>query len=168
MNKKDKLEIQALCLEKKAVSSKFIDPKSIVVGHWPRLKCQYGCSAYGRTLCCPPYAPEPDETKKIIADFNIGLLVRFKSYKGLTKTIVQMEREVFLKDYHKVISFGAGPCNLCEECSLSQCKFPKLVRPSMEGCGIDVYTTARNNDYPIHALKSKDDQENCYGLILIE
>lgn len=38
----------------------------------------------------------------------------------------------------------------------------------MEACGIDVYSTARNNGFPIYVLKSKDEIENCYGLILIE
>ena len=86
----------------------------------------------------------------------------------MTKTIAKIEKDIFLKNYHKVISFGAGPCRLCKECSLSECKFPQIARPSMEACGIDVYATARNNGFPINVLKSKKEEENCYGLILIE
>lgn len=164
----DKIEIRNLCREKKAINSKFIDPKSITIGCWTRFKCQYGCSAYNTNLCCPPYSPTPDETKKVIADYNLALLIHFGGDIKVSKTIVQIEREVFLKNYHKVISFVAGPCTLCKECSLSECDFPKLARPSMEACGIDVYSTARNNGFPINVLKSKDEERNHYGLLLIE
>lgn len=168
MKKSDKIEIEKLCLENKALSSKYIDPKSIVIGYWTRYKCRYGCPGYGKSLCCPPHTPTPDETKKIISGYKLGLLVHFGDDVRLTKTIATIEREIFLKNYHKVISFGAGPCRLCKECSLTECKFPKLARPSMEGCGIDVYSTARNNDFSIKVLKSKDEKGNYYGLILVE
>lgn len=169
MNEEDRSDIQAICRKKKAIDSKFIDPKSIVVGYWTRYKCQYGCQAYGKSLCCPPHSPTPDETKKIIADFNLGLLIRFGGdIKRVTKAIVRIEREIFLKNYHKVISFGAGFCYLCNGCSLSECKVPRIARPSMEACGIDVYITARNNGFPIKVLKSREEETNCYGLILIE
>jgi len=168
MNENDKTDIQALCKENKAINSKFIDPKSIAIGHWTRFKCQYGCPGFNKSLCCPPNSPTPDETKKIVADYELGLLIHFGGDVRVTKTIVNIEREVFLKNYYKVISFGAGPCKLCKECSLSDCKFPKIARPSMEACGIDVYATARNNGFPINVLKSKDEEENCYGLLLIE
>jgi len=36
--------------------AKIIDPKSVVVGDWVRLKCQYGCGGYGKNLTCPPYS----------------------------------------------------------------------------------------------------------------
>ena len=155
MNKKDQIAVQDFCKKNKAIGSKFIDPKSIVMGHWPRYKCQYGCGAYGRNLCCPPYSPSPDETIKIISDFELGLLVHFGGDVRVTKTIAKIEKDIFLKNYHKVISFGAGPCRLCKECSLSDCKFPQIARPSMEACGIDVYATARNNGFPINVLKKK-------------
>lgn len=164
----DKSKIEALCVSSKAKDVKFIDPKSIVIGYWTIYKCRYGCEAYGKSLCCPPYTPTADETKKIISDYKIGLLVHFGGDVRVTKTIAKIEREIFLRDYHKAISFGAGPCKLCKECSLSECKVPTLARPSMEACGIDVYSTARNNGFPIQVLKSKDEEENCYGLILIE
>ena len=71
-------------------------------------------------------------------------------------------------DYYKAISFGAGPCRLCKECDMLECKFPKLARPSMEACGIDVYSTARNNGFPLQVLTSKEEEQNRYALLLIE
>ena len=97
MNDKDINEIQAICLEKKATDSKIIDPASIVMAHWTRHKCQYGCPGYGKNLCCPPHSPTPDETKKILADYTIGLLIHFDSGAKITKAMAEIEREAFLK-----------------------------------------------------------------------
>ncbi len=168
MNQTDKRQIETLCKDHKAIDFKFIDPGSVVVGYWTRYKCQYGCGAYGKNLCCPPHSPTPDETKKILSDYTLGMLVHFGGDVKVTKAIAAIERKVFLMNYYKVISLGAGPCRLCKECSLSECKIPKLARPSMEACGIDVYATVHNNEFPLQVLTNKEQSENCYGLILIE
>lgn len=168
MNENDKIKFQKLCVKNKAINSKYIDSQSIIIGYWTRYKCQYGCPAYNKSLCCPPNCPAPDETKKIIADYKLGLLIHFGGGVSVTKTIVKIEREIFLNNYYKVISFGAGPCRLCKACPGTECKFPQIARPSMEGCGIDVYATARNNGFPINVLKTRNETENCYGLLLIE
>jgi predicted metal-binding protein len=168
MIEQDKIDIQKLCLEKKAINSKFIAPESIIVGYWPRYKCQYGCAGYGKSLCCPPHSPTPDETKKIVIDYQLGLLIHFGGDVPVTKTIAELEREVFLRNYYKVIGFGSGPCKLCKECTLTHCKVPTLARASMEACGMDVYATVRNNGFSINVLKSKEETESCFGLLLIE
>jgi predicted metal-binding protein len=87
MIEQDKIDIQKLCLDKKAINCKFIDPGSIVVGYWPRFKCQYGCAGYGKSLCCPPHSPTPDETKKIVTDYKLRLLIHFGGNVPVTKTI---------------------------------------------------------------------------------
>jgi predicted metal-binding protein len=131
-------------------------------------KCQYGCSGYNTNLCCPPYSPNADTTKTIVSNFNLALLIHFGPKGKISKSVVQIEREIFLDNFPKVISYGAGPCTICKECSFTECKFPYLARPSMEACGIDVYSTAKNNGFPINVLKSKDEVQNYYGLLLIE
>ena len=167
MNEQEKKELQALCLDMKAERSVFIDPASIKLGPWTRYKCQYGCNAYGKNLCCPPHSPTAEETEKILADYRSGLLVMFGSTQ-ISPTIAQLERALFLKNYYKVISFGAGPCKLCKECSLSNCTNPRLARPSMEACGIDVYATLRNNGINLEVLRSRQDAQKRIGLLLIE
>ena len=167
MDGKEKDAIQELCLKKQVVRSEFINPDSIVIEQWTRFKCQYGCRGYGKSLCCPPHSPTPEETLKIIAAYRIGLLLQFNGTQ-VTKAIAEIEREIFLKNFYKVISFGAGPCRLCKECTLTECTVPALARPSMEACGIDVYQTVRNNGFEINVLQSKDEQQKRFGLVLIE
>ena len=36
---------------------RWIDPKAIVVAHWVRMKCLFGCEDYGRNAACPPNTP---------------------------------------------------------------------------------------------------------------
>ncbi len=38
----------------------------------------------------------------------------------------------------------------------------------MEACGIDVYATARGNGFPIEVVKDETDDQNYYGVVLIE
>ena len=86
----------------------------------------------------------------------------------MTKSVVALEREVFLAGYYKALAFGAGPCNLCKSCPEEGCKHPDKARPSMEACGIDVFSTARNNGYPIEVVVDESSEQNYYGLLLIE
>jgi hypothetical protein len=38
----------------------------------------------------------------------------------------------------------------------------------MEGCGIDVYQTARNNGFPIRTLRERTETRNTYCLMMVD
>jgi hypothetical protein len=38
----------------------------------------------------------------------------------------------------------------------------------MEACGIDVFRTVRDNGFTIHVLRTHEDEQNQYGVILVE
>jgi len=62
---------------------------------------------------------------------------------------------------------GAGPCDLCACCRAGEeCPSPELARPSMEGCGIDVFATVRAAGWQIETVKSKDDEYRYFALVL--
>ncbi len=106
----------------------------IMVADWVRFKCRYGCRAYGKHLCCPPYAPTPEEMRNVIAEYKTAILARFETVPGpgidpkhthhylqnsiahLHKTVYQMEIKAFLSGYYKALGFYAMPCALCETC----------------------------------------------------
>jgi len=56
----------------------------------------------------------------------------------------------------------------CSACPGEGCRHPEKARPSMEACGIDVYATARGNGFPIEVVKDETDDQNYYGVVLIE
>ena len=154
--------------------AKGIDPRSVATAEWVRMKCQFGCTGFGSSLCCPPRTPTPDITRKVIDSYETAILLHRRLKKGekskiLNEVMVGLEIEIFLDGYYKAWSMGSGPCRLCKECDLaSPCKHGHEARPSMEACGIDVYKTARDNGFHIEVVKTHDDERNAFGLILVE
>ena len=157
-----------LALKKGALEAKVIDASTVKTAAWTRLKCQFGCAHYGTSLCCPPYTPTAEETQKAIDNYSFALLTRFPSISDVRRGIPEIEREIFIDGKYKAIGFAAGRCRLCSECNFKTCIYPRSARPSMEGVGIDVYETSRNNGFIIEVLKSRDALGNYFGLVLIE
>ena len=155
-------------IELGAVDAKIINAETIVTAAWVRLKCQYGCGAYNSNLCCPPHTPGAEETRKVIDCYSKALMIHKKKVGSVTETIAALEREIFLSGYYKAFGFGAGGCFLCGKCPEDGCSNPHQARPGLEGCGIDVYATARANGFPIEVVRNHDSDQNYYGIVLIE
>jgi predicted metal-binding protein len=151
-----------------AVEARIISAETIITAPWVRLKCQFGCAGYNASYCCPPHSPTPEETRSVVDCYEKAVLVHGTGLGAITKIIVKLEREIFLAGYYKALGFGSGPCHLCKECPEEGCKHPGKARPSMEACGIDVYATARLNNFPIKVAKDRKSEENYYGVVLIE
>ena len=157
---------------------KIIDPKHVVTAEWVRLKCQYGCRGYGRYLTCPPYSPTPAYTQKMLEDYSKALIIVYDIPSGnrertrrkkLRRDVAKLERDMFLDGYYKALGMTCGPCNLCRECTLSYpCKYEDIARPSMEACGIDVYTTLANVGYELKVVRSYEEGCKFCSLLLIE
>jgi predicted metal-binding protein len=152
-----------------AVDAKVIEAKDVVVQDWVRLKCQYGCGNYGKSLTCPPYSPAPDQMRHVLSGYSYAILMRLPDESMTTHDLVaRLERHAFLAGYYSAWGIGAGPCERCTECNLEHCVFPRLARPSMESCGIDVYATARKNEFHIEVLKTRRQKPTYFGLLLVK
>jgi predicted metal-binding protein len=103
-------------LELGATDAKIIPSEKIVIENRILLKCKLGCEKYGQTLACPPYAPLPDEIRKIVREYRYVMFMKFKSraqgdsklIKNLTKTNqksitpeMKAEVESFWSDWNK-------------------------------------------------------------------
>ena len=166
-------EILRLAERGGATNSRLIKSRDVVVRDWVRFKCQFGCPNYGQRLTCPPYSPTPDRTRKILGEYGEAMLLEFREddgrkWRSVNKAMVDLEREVFLAGYPASIGLASGPCHFCEKCNLEGCIHPHLARPSMESCGIDVFTTARNAGFQIEVVKNRKQKPIHFGLLLIE
>jgi predicted metal-binding protein len=66
-------------------------------------------------------------------------------------------------------TMGAGPCDICGACARGEdCPTPEKARPSMEGCGIDVLTTARNAGWQADTVKSRSDPYQLFACVLVD
>src|SRR5512136_2401710 len=153
-----------------AKEAKIISPKQVFTAEWVRRKCQYGCDGYGIHLTCPPYSPTPQETRRMLDEYETAILIHSPLKWTEIKTIIsQLEREAFLTGYYKAFGMGSGPCHLCERCNLQKgCRHAEQARPSMESCGIDVFRTARAAGYPIKVVRDHTCPQNYYGLLLLQ
>ena len=180
MNDSDLEKYCTLAVERGATHAKQIHPISIVTAPWVRLKCQFGCPHYNKGYCCPPHTPTSEEIKAVIDSYHRAILFhieapytpdRGKRCYEYFEMLTDLEEEIFKDGYYKVFVFLSGPCRLCQECAklrAASCNFGERARPSMEGCGIDVYQTVRNNGFFIETLKDKKQTQNAYCLMLVD
>jgi predicted metal-binding protein len=111
----------------------------VVVSDWVRFKCRYGCKGYAKHLSCPPYAPTPEETRRMLSEYDHALLLKFVGVPGregarpedvpedfhpwyrdlilmVNRTVHQLEKTAFYDGFYKAFAFGAYPCIYCEHC----------------------------------------------------
>jgi predicted metal-binding protein len=178
---KGKRNLEAL-FEKHGVSDfKWIDPKTIVVAQWVRMKCFYGCSGYGTNATCPPEAPSVAECRSFFAEYKTAALFHFgkavrkpedrhRWSKGINQRLLKLEREVFLSGFQKAFLLPMDSCELCRECpgTRAECIHPRLARPTPEALAVDVYATVRANGYPLAVLPDYSATMNRYAFLLVE
>lgn len=151
-------------------AAKIVSGADVETAPWVRLKCQFGCDGYAQCLVCPPYTPTPDEMRKVLDSYRRALLIHFAPQADVKATVVELEREIFLQGAWKALGLGAGPCYLCESCTLKVggCRHAERARPALEACGIDVFTTVRKAGLPIDVVRTTRQCPNYYGLILVD
>ena len=159
-------------------------PNQIITAPWVHLKCQFGCPRYGKFYVCPPHTPTSDQTRAVLDSYNRVILFQLQWTKGeqsgreiskYTDNVVSMETEMFLDGFYRALSMLCGPCILCRHTESScgilndeSCRFPEKARPSMEGCGIDVFQTAHNHGLPLETTRTEEETRNLYCLILVD
>jgi predicted metal-binding protein len=129
-------KLTALAGERGAVA-KVIPATDIVVSQWVRFKCRYGCKGYAKHFGCPPYSPSCGETKRMVSEFSLALLLRFDGVPGhetfgpddipedfhpfyadlihwVNGTVHFIEKTAFYDGFYKAFGFGGYPCIWCE------------------------------------------------------
>jgi predicted metal-binding protein len=171
---KDLAPYRKMACERGVDDAVVVETSRVVTAPWVRMKCQFGCSGFGLSLCCPPRTPTPDEMRKILDSYSHGILLHRQIKKGskvvgrLSETAVDVEQALFLDGYYKAWTLGTGPCGRCKSCNMEACVHADRARPSMEACGIDVFATARAYKLPIQVVRERTDERNLYALVLVE
>jgi predicted metal-binding protein len=157
---------------------------NIVIAQWVNLKCRYGCSQYKANWSCPPATPDLNEARTILSEYTTALLLvgsqnRNDFYKDSNrnrtdqvkywKSIVSLERMLFLKGYDKAISLVSGACSLCKKCAYPDaCRFPMEKRPTVESFCIDLVGTLKNLDIDTRVAMKLNETFKCYSIILLD
>ena len=146
-----------------------ISPDSVMVSEFPKNKCRFGCSSFDEKHC-EANDMSLEETKNLLSGYKKAFLIKGEPPTGdFQKKILQAEKLAFITGYHKAFVFWAGPCTICLNCDPEiPCKNTKNRRPSMEGAGIDVFQTVRNNGEVLKTIGEEDTMIKYYGLLLLE
>jgi predicted metal-binding protein len=160
---------------------RWIDPKTIVVGQWVRMKCLFGCGDYGKCATCPPEVPSVEDCERFFRDYTTVAVFHFEKTvakpedrhawtKSINDKLLDLEREVFLAGHRKAFLLPMDSCALCEPCTgrRATCKEPKKARPTPDALAMDVYATVRSIGYPIEVLYDYKQAMNRYAFLLID
>lgn len=157
-----------------AEEASIIPARNVVTAEWVRLKCQFGCSGWGKRLCCPPFTPTPETTRRMLKEFHLALIYTYRrnddrrGRRRMAKLLAAIERQAFLDGHYRALGMGAGPCRFCAACDpAAACRFPELARPAMEACGIDVYATCRNSGIALEVATDRRRGGRYVSLVLI-
>ncbi len=152
-----------------------VKTSEVYTAPWVRMKCQYGCTHYNKSLCCPPRTPTPAETRSILDSYSCAILLHklwgseTRDIKSFNESAVEIELALFFDGYYKAFCFGSGFCRRCEKCNLTEgCVYSGRARPSMEACGIDVFATAAAEGLIFPVLKDTSERRNSFAIILVE
>lgn len=147
-----------------------ISPPQVETAAWVRLKCQFGCDGFGQCLVCPPFTPTPQQMREVLGAYHRAVLLHCQPDADVKAIVAELERKIFLKGFWKAFGLGAGPCYFCRTCPIEekQCRHADRARPSMEACGIDVFSTVKKFGFPIEVVRTTRQCPNYYGLILID
>ena len=177
----DRTLLQKLFNEKGFPDYRWIEPSEIVVGQWVRMKCMYGCDNYGRNASCPPNTPQVAECRSFFNEYRLGTIFHFSKQfsdpeerhawsREVNRSLLELEREVFIAGYQRAFLLFMDNCKLCRECANTRasCRNKKMARPSPEGMGVDVFATVAKYGYPIEVLSDYQQEMNRYAFLLIE
>ena len=159
---------------------KWINPKEIVVAHWVRVKCTFGCADYGLGTC-PPNTPSVIDCDSFFKEYESALIIRLNKFadknsypsdwsKEMTNKLLDIEREIFLLGFQKVFLLNQTCCSLCKDCPGDRinCKDKVRSRPSPESFAVDVYNTVRTAGLEINVVAQNPAEMNRIAILLIE
>lgn len=177
----DRKRLEEKFRKHKFTDFKWIDPKTIVVCQWVRMKCLYGCDEYGATASCPPNVPSVSECERFFREYREAVVFhlekkvrrpedRFAWTRKVNLRLLKLEREIFLSGYEKAFLLFLDSCNICPECpgKREECKAPEMARPTPEAMSVDVFATVHPMGYPIEVLSDYSQKMNRYAFLMIK
>ena len=90
-----------------AEKARIIDTDTIVVEKWVRWKCLYGCPLYDKDAYHPPLSPDTEETREVLKEYNLAILLNGSEGKKLTEIAVKLEGEAYHMGYYKAFAMTA-------------------------------------------------------------
>jgi len=162
----DTTELAELALEEGATRAAVIDIDGIRLYREIRSLCERNsCGQYGRNWMCPPHVGTIEETAARLRSFQKGLLVQSvseledsfdvegmgRSQKEHQDLMRRLAESVRRRVDGEIAIMGAGPCDVCKECTILKgkpCRHPDRAMSSMEAFGMNVKEVVESCGFP--------------------
>ncbi|MEI9479316.1 MAG: DUF2284 domain-containing protein [Deltaproteobacteria bacterium] len=187
---------RSMAMNMGALSATIISSDEIIIDERVRAKCMYPkCDYYGKSINCPPYAPDLDLVRKIIKKYHHAILFCVKDDTGvffgssfrsrvgrkipskmiLNTICAEIESRSFYDGYQFSLAFGQGPCKSfwCKNqpCAALHpgkgCRFALKARSSMEAVGMDVFSMAANQGWEIYPCGERVKEKDIPHVLLV-
>jgi predicted metal-binding protein len=100
--------------------------------------------------------------------YEDAILIQGTNNITVSQISLKLEKIAISMEFYKAISFGAGSCKLCNKCNLDSCINRDKTRASMEACGIDVVSTAKNNGFEMTSMENEERVLYEFAMVLIK
>lgn len=148
---------------------KVIPVHEITLGHWVRLRCQFGCSYFNQRHTCPTFTPTSDEMADILMHYSRAMIIEAPRSADVHSMVLNLETRLREKGFFRAFGMGALPCDLCDVCTIeSQCKYPDRARPTLQACGIDVSQTLLNIGWDFAVKFQPCTEGHTIGMVLLD
>ena len=193
---RDLQNYREIAVELGASESSIISAREVIIDERVRAKCIYPkCEFYGTNLNCPPYAPELTFIRRVVRNYENGILFcvkgRTEDFVGreshtrteskretrrlLCKICAEIESKSFYDGYQFSLAFGQGPCkpmwcpqNDCAGLEAGKkCRFPLKARSSMEAVGMDVFRMAAKRGWEIYPCGARAEASKIPHVLLV-
>ncbi len=159
MNEEQLVQTALDCGASKAV---VIRQESIVLNAEFRAMCEANrCGVFGKCYMCPPDTGPIDECMRKIRGYDKGLFYQLiapledsfdiegmaeakKALVRVSQRLLDALRPVLGADALHLSGGGCGLCEACAKVTGEPCRHPDRAMPSLESCGMDVYSTVKD------------------------
>lgn len=164
-----------------AAKATVIDRTQIVLSEEFRRICESNqCGGYAKCWMCPPYIGPIEELMAKVRSYPQALLYQtiyeiedsydiegmFAAGANHAQVSQRLQGKVGPLLKEPFLHLTCGGCHLCETCakrSEEPCRFPDKALPSLEGYGVDVYSTTK--DTPLKYINGQN-TVTYFGMIL--
>lgn len=174
------MDLVQLALGCGAAKAAYLDIKQVVLSAEFRTICERnGCGNYNKCYMCPPDIGPIEELMDQVRQFDHAVLYQSVSivdgsfdFEGMMEAgrkhawLSQKIQENLPSTLSPVLHLSSGGCHLCRVCAKREdapCRYPGKALASLEGYGIDVYSTARAAGLPY--INGKD-TVTYFGILL--
>lgn len=160
---------------------RWFDPQRVVTAQWVRMKCIFGCQEYGKNACCPPNTPPVEECARFFSEYRSMVIMHMQKNverpedrhawtQEVNRSLLDLERDLFLGGYHKAFLLFMDSCGFCDPCGKRRisCKEQRMARPAPEAMAVDVFATVRRAGFQIEVLNDYAQQMNRYAFLMVE